>query len=336
MDDRWERDEPDEQPDGVGPPVDGPAWIGDEPPRPSPGGWRRWWWLVLLGAVPWLLVWLLTGGPGTGPGAPTATTSRGPSDTGTDTGRPSGGATPTERITGRATGTEPVPAGGPTPGATPPVGTVLGSGARTTPGLGDATALAHVVARAWLSGVGPELGVDGIEPVTDAWVADLAPAGIDHPAPGAVVVTLTAVLLHREDGRYTTASLRRVAVPIRLDGDGARPAGMPWWLPAPEVTPTEPETRPVEDPELLAEAGRALRAAGYTAVEINELAATDGWPAVVTARAVAPGRDRPRRHRLWLRRHLDRLTVAGALPTEAPTPSPAATRASPSPGGATR
>ncbi|MDP8961323.1 MAG: hypothetical protein M3N32_06905 [Actinomycetota bacterium] len=196
-------------------------------------------------------------------------------------------------------------------------------GGRAAVGPGDAAAVAVAVARAWLGDVGPPLDLGLGRAGTGAYVEHLAVEAVDHPAPGAAVVTLVAVLLDTDDGAYRSARVVRLGVPVRLDGTGAYPAGSPWWLPAPELTAAPPQWTPVEQQPELAEAGAALEAAGYRSVEVRSLERSEGWPWRVVAVATAPGAATPAEHTVWLRDHLGHLVVAGWLPPrQAPTGSP--------------
>ncbi|HEX2028374.1 MAG TPA: hypothetical protein VHF25_10290, partial [Nitriliruptorales bacterium] len=194
-------------------------------------------------------------------------------------------------------------------------------GARAAPGPSDAAATAFLVARAWLGDVGSELplGLDG--PPTGAYVEHLAVESVDHPGPGAAVVTLVAVLLDVEDGRYGAARVVRLAVPVRLDSAGARPAGNPWWLLPPSLEADPPRWTPVDEPDRMADAGVALAGAGYTVTQVAALEASPGWPLRATVHATAPGEDQPRQHTVWLREHLGELVVAGWLPAASPPPT---------------
>lgn len=197
--------------------------------------------------------------------------------------------------------------------------TYLASGARTAATPAEAAALAVVGARAWLSSVGPPLG-DAPNPAADGpgrYVEHLAVEAVDFPAPGHAVVTVVAVVLDVDGEAYTAARAVRVAVPLALDASGARLAGAPWWLTPPGLAPAPPAWTPVDDPELLTEAGAAVTAAGYLDVTVQALHRTDGWPLLVEVVATAPGAPAAARHELWLRQHLGRLVVAGERPAGA-------------------
>ena len=49
-----------------------------------------------------------------------------------------------------------------------------------------------------------------------------------------------------------------------------------------------------------------------------QVASGDGWPLVVAFRGIAAHDAEPRTHVLWLRRHLDRLIVAGTPQEQIP------------------
>lgn len=199
-------------------------------------------------------------------------------------------------------------------------GRVIASGARVAPDEREAAAVATLVARAWLTGVGPRLDVPGLAGPAGSYAEHLVVEAVDHPAPGAAVVTLLALVLRAEGDTYRDAEVQRVAVPLWFDGDGARPAGPPWRLPPPGLAVASPQvSEAITDPEVLAAAGEALAAAGYAVTEVVSLGRVQGWPLVVTAVATAPGSDAPAEHVVWLREHLGELVVAGSRP--APTPA---------------
>lgn len=214
----------------------------------------------------------------------------------------------------------PAPAAATDPSASTPPGMATPPAVRnvTSPRVAvtgaDAVAMATAVARAWLTGVGPALEIDGLDERTPLYAEHLVAEAIDHPSPGLAVVTLLGIVLDVEDGAYRAASVRRLAVPVALDADGARPAGAPWWLPDPDLTPAEIPRSAVDDPDLALAVVAAAEAAGYRDVELQTLAATASWPLIATLRAIAPGRTAPEEHEVWLRAHLDGLVVAGWLP----------------------
>lgn len=297
------------------------GWGGEPHDEPRPGRRAL---IVAAAAAPWLVVAALLLRPG--PPEPTAAT----------------GATGAARVGGTAgpAGTAPSPATSAAPGAAssgaagrsspaqattvpeptpaPAPGYLISSAARHTPGAGDAAAVGAVVARSWLDSVGPPLDADlPAGPGSEAYVDHLLVEAVDLPSPGHAVVSLLALVLDADGDRYAGARLVRLAVPVRLDGEGARPAGAPWRLPEPDLTPASPRWSAVDDPDLLADAGTALEATGYRDVEVHRLERSPGWPWRVTATAVAPGTEVPAQHRIWLRSHLGRLTVAGWLPRQA-------------------
>lgn len=304
-----------------------PAWLrgddrwedDDEPTDRRLGRGRL---LAVLAAIPWLiaLVVLLRSAddpemPPTPDGAPAAAATHGTASPPVDD---AAGADDPARAASRSTATAADADGSSTAEASGP-GAV--GGPRTTVTGADAVAMATAVARAWLTGVGPELTVTGVEAPGSVYAEHLVAEAIDHPSPGFAVVTLLAVVLSVEDGAYGDAAVQRIAVPIGLDPRGARPAGSPWLLPAPDLSPTAVERSPVDDEEVALQAATAVTAAGYTDVELLSLDRTGSWPLIATLRAIAPGRSGPEQHEVWLRPHLDGLVVAGWLPAHTTTPT---------------
>lgn len=299
------------------------SWLDDEPAGPR----RR----VRLGvvlvvaAIPWLVVAAAVLGPGGRRDLPITA----PVSSTTPVVPPSGSAD--QPATGSVTRS---PAGEPA--------SVVSSSARTTATLAEAAAIGLVVGRAFATGHGAPLDVDGAgRSALDGYVEHLVVEAVDHPGPDAAVVTLLAVVLHAQDGRYATAEVRRLAVPVHVDGGGARPAGTPWWLPPPDLTAREVALTDVADEDLLVAAAEAIAAAGYVDVATLTLSTTAAWPLVADLTATAPGDTAPTSHRLWLRRHLDGLVVAGhrdpasaSVPPASDAPSaPALPATSPPPTG---
>lgn len=290
---------------------DMPSWLLEDTEDEAPSRDRRWGRLALIVAavLPWVVVAaIIVGRSGVGrAGSDPAPTAASAAATGTVAAQ----ETPVEQTSA------------PGPAVTDEGSTVLfTSPARTRPTTSDAAAMAMVAARAWLTDVGPSLSLSG-DGATDqpeagtsglTYVEHLAVEGVDHPAPGHAVASVLAVVLEVEDGDYRDVTVRRLAVPLRFDADGARPAGEPWWLGAPKIAPVEVAGETVDDPELAAEAGAALAEAGYADVEILRLEKTDGWPWRITAAAVAPFSSDRQEHVVWLRSHQGGFVVAGALP----------------------
>lgn len=294
-----------------------PSWLTD-PRDDEPRGSRRHL-LLAVAVIPWIvvLVWFLRIGsttetlaPGTAPssdsappeGAPLASPA-GPSPAGPTDESPA----TDERATARQPSAE-------TPDFSPRI--AAGGGARTAVTLADATSLAVMVARDWLGGAGPRLGLFETPLIGEAYVDHVAVEAVDHPGTGHVVVTVIALLLEHEDGDFTEASLHRIAIPIAVDADGARPAGTPWLLPPPELELAVPVAHEIDDPTLVPEVTGALEHAGYRDVEVVGIGGTDGWPLVATVDATAPGRGDRERHVLWLRANGNALVLAGHLPRE--------------------
>ncbi len=177
-------------------------------------------------------------------------------------------------------------------------------------------ATATIVARAWATGVDPHLDIPGVDPADGARYAEhVAVEAIERSGSDLAVVTLVAVLLEDLDDGLG-AELRRIAVPLAiLDGE-PRLAGVPWWLPPPEVHPAEVAIQAETDPAVVAAAGQALDEAGYDDLEVLALYRTPGWPWIVELVAIAPGGERVVGE-VWLRREDDRFVLAGQPPRTA-------------------
>lgn len=296
----------------------------DEEPGPT-GGRRRW--LLVAAVVPWVVVVaiMLTGGRGTS--SPDGPPARGAA------------ATPT------------VPAEPPEPASVTsptPEGASAGSGAATDTGIvtavgsppgphrvGDVEALALLTARSWLSTRPTGVAIDGLTPApgsADRYVEHLAVESVDHPARGAMVVTVQAIVLPVDGDAYGPARAARVAVPVVVDSGQVRLGGSPWPLPATEVSLDPPERAPVDDPDLMLAAVDAIGAVGYRDLELVTLSRTSGWAWVAEVTAAAPGEEAVRPHELWLRSDVGRLVVAGvAAPDPARPPTGGSATADPSP-----
>jgi hypothetical protein len=180
---------------------------------------------------------------------------------------------------------------------------------RVEAGAEEAAALAVVVARAWLTDHEPRLAIaDLATPEVGRYAEHLVVEAVEATAPELTVVTLLAVLLDGQD--ELTATVRRVAVPIAVDARGAQPAGAPWWLPSPDLTPAAPPVRPIEDAAELLTAVGALEAAGYEQVQLDRLEDLGGTAAIATVTARTPDGERVDGP-VVLRRHVDRYVVAG-------------------------
>lgn len=278
-----------------------PGWdvLDDADEERAPGRGRM---LVVAALVPWLVVGAVVLRQSDVGGTPPPT--------------PTEVAEPVDSAAAVGTGDRPSPvASGSSAPLDEPALDAATAGLPRSAGPAQAAGVATLVARAWLSGVGPDLDVD-IDPAgTGAYVEQLHAEDISWPAPGSAVVSLVAVLLESDGERYTRARAVRLAVPLRLDARGVRPAGAPWWLPPPDLAPDAPTWRPVDDPDIGATAGEALAAAGYADVAVEAVETSDVWPVRVRATAIAPGADERVAHTVWLREHLGELVVAGA-PTE--------------------
>lgn len=297
--------------------IDLEEWGAATPPRTS----RRW--LLVAAVVPWVVVVaiMLTGGRGR---APTAQAGGIASDTAPT-------ASPTPTMTPSATSSDASGSRPPDDGDEVARGgdTVLALSGEIGPSTrGQAEGVAIVVTRSWLSARPPGPGVDGLEPAPGAesrYVEHVAVESVDHPARGALVVTVRAVVLPVEGDSYGQAHQLRVAVPLTIDADHARPAGVPWLLPVDPPAVTLPQTAPVDDVDLQVTAAEAVTAAGYRDVSLTRLERTSGWAWVAVVEARAPTEQEAREHALWLRSDVGRLVVAGTAPPPPAAPPTAGT-----------
>ncbi len=270
-----------------------PSWAEDDLDEPerrrTPG--RPW--LLVLAVVPWLVVLgiVLTGpsgppapaSPEVGAGAVAGGNGAGTPTTPTD-GHTSGGTDPDPPAPDREAD-PPVPdldadlhahAAGP-PAVTSPHRAAADAG-RTPDHAGDpaTVAVALLVARAWLTDVGPRLEFANIRPHEDTYLEHGTVESVQHVG-GHAVVTISAIVLERDGDVYGHARARRLAVPIST-GDPPRPAGEPWWLADTVLEPAEPELTGVDDPDVLLALGESV---GSLVPEVDELVEAgrtpDGW-----------------------------------------------------------
>ena len=186
---------------------------------------------------------------------------------------------------------------------------------RVAPGEEELAALAVVLARAHLTGIGPGLEVEGAEPPAESYAEHLVVEAVEHPSPSTAVVTVLAVLLVDPSTGPSRVELRRLAVPLTRTEDLPATGGPPWELPPPSLPPPAAvELEPVEDPSLVAAADTALAVAGLGEQRTTALATAPGWPLVATTID-----DQGEERSLWLRRHLEGLVVAGSTLAGAPS-----------------
>jgi hypothetical protein len=273
---------------------DGPEHDAD---GDRPRGPRRW--LLPLLAVPWLVVvglLVLPGEEDTGTAAP-------PAEEASTVVPPGPEATAHPPSTG--------PPAADDPPALPESASVLQLEElrgrwRVGPGSEEAAALAIAIARGWLTGLGPRLALPGAAPEPDTYAEHLVVEAVEQPSERTSVVTVLAIVLTEPDDQEMTVDVRRLAVPLATDQGTPRPAGAPWLLPGPTLTPAEVELVPVDDPAAVGAATTALAVAGLGDLEVRALASAEGWPVIATAT------DGERDHTIWLRPHLDGFVVAGS------------------------
>jgi hypothetical protein len=264
-------------------------WLEDDPPARTPS--RR---ALAIGAaavVPWLALAAIVLGPDrAGPTEPAGEVDGQPAAI----GAPNGGADHTSLD----------------PATLDDVTIVqLQGGWRDVPGSTAAGAVAVLTARAWLDEAAPRLDIEGLAPTGDVRVEELAVEAVEQLDAELAVASLLVVIVR---GDPTGSELRRVAVPLHVDGTTPRPAGPPWWLPEPvlRVEPLAGEL--VEDPSLTLEAVEALERAGYRDVSLHSLERTSSWPWRARIDAVTSAGlrvDTP----VLLRRHPQGFAVAGVV-----------------------
>lgn len=177
---------------------------------------------------------------------------------------------------------------------------------RVAPGSEEAASLAVVVARAWLTGVGPPLLLPGIDPGAGAYAEHLVVEATERTSADTEVVTVLAVTLRDVDAPVPSVAVERLAVPIAWDEDGPRPAGAPWPLPGPRLDPVTPALVPLDDdPAAWDQVTLALAAAGLGTHQLEVLRQVPDGPVVATIG------DGTRQHDVWLRPHLGGYVVAG-------------------------
>jgi hypothetical protein len=270
-----------------------PTWVDDEPAEPARATSSRPW-VLALAVVPWLVIGGLvaTGLPRPGASQPSDPGPGTVADDG-DLGGADVPAAVDDRVAERPDSVdvgpdveevaEPDMAGATRPGA---VGPAMEGDVSSDPRI---VATAMLVARAWLTDVGPRLELPGLRPRTDLYLEHSAVEAVDVFGEHAVV-TLSTVVLERDDDVYTAATPRRVGVPVAL-GDPPRPAGEPWMLADIDLSPSEPEITEERDPDALLALGESLDAVGDV---LRAGRTADGWWVVTTGTEDDPVR-------VWLR-----------------------------------
>jgi hypothetical protein len=274
-----------------------PSWFDDEPDRPRRRPSRRVVVTLVAATIPWLvLVVLLLRGTPTEPPRVAATTHPAP-----DAGADGPSDDPGARGDAAADGA-------------PPAEPVVEGAVSSSAEIGDASAVATAVVRAWLSDAAPDLAVAGIEPDRRAYLEHVTLQRVEVPGPDAAVATLSVVLLVRDDDRYVDAVVRRVAVPLTLSATAVHPGGAPWWLPDElDLDPAAPRLTPTDDPATDDAVHAALTRAGYEDVTIRDIGQGQGELVVATVEATTPAGD-PVDGPLWLVGDPSSLTVLGTHP----------------------
>ncbi|MCC5949760.1 MAG: hypothetical protein JJT89_15010 [Nitriliruptoraceae bacterium] len=273
-----------------------PPWI--DPPDPvtehGEGPRRLRWLLAALAAVPWIVVVAVLAAPSLRAPTPAGTT-------GTDgpvASVPGGAPTSQPGHHGRSQQPDQPSAPGLTP-ATPGTDTTPGTDAAASRAAhghehgpradeGPVTdraleALATVVARSWLTGIGPAIGeVPVTAPDPDRYAEHLVVERIEADGDLALAIVL-AVVLDAGDER-APPQLTRVAVPIHRDADRVRLAGTPYDLPVDQVATSALVSHPIADASVLEEVTEALEGAGFGAAELVGVERTASWPVLAHLR----------------------------------------------------
>jgi hypothetical protein len=115
-----------------------------------------------------------------------------------------------------------------------------------------------------------------------------------------VVVTVVAVVLEGEAGQWRDRAPVRLAVPVRIGSGDPVPLAAPWPLPPPSLEAAPPRAEPLDDDRREAAVLAALADAGYTQVELTELARLGTGLLRAAIVALAPGEAHARRLEVWL------------------------------------
>ncbi|MFP4311169.1 MAG: hypothetical protein ACLFS9_04200 [Nitriliruptoraceae bacterium] len=194
---------------------------------------------------------------------------------------------------------------------------------RVAPGSEEAASLAVVVARAWLTGFGPALELEGVTapaPPSEgshSYAEHLIVEAVEATSPDTEVVTVLAVVLHEQPGADPAVTVERLAVPIAWEEDRPHPAGPPWPLPGPRLDARPPALQPVMEEGVWDRANAALAQAGLGALRLTAVRTAPRGPLVATAT------DGTQEHEIWLRHHLDGYVVAGSTLQGATSPQDA-------------
>jgi hypothetical protein len=293
-----------------------PSWLSEDDEAPDQSAPTRRWLLVGAATLPWLVV--------------VALLATGTGSTGTEPAMDA--ATPSDASDGEGDAADAPVRLGPDPAEPPdrrPVPELDSSRPRAThdearsgpdvdPATADRTqeaaALAVMIARSWLTDVGPRLRVEGIDPRPDRYLEQAVVESVEVHGDLAVV-GLLAVVLERDDDTYGEVAAHRLAVPVRLAPSGARPAGPPWWLPAPDLEPAPPALETLEDPDLGVAVAEVLASHGYEELEVLRLA-THGDGLLVAEITARLGDGRRADGPVWLSPTPAGPALAGASPPQ--------------------
>jgi hypothetical protein len=281
----------------------------DGPEEPEGPPRRRPRWFAVLIAVPWLVVVGLLVAPQLDRGVETADATQVGSDALADTAETPAAVDDDREAPAPAADQPPLARpeeAGTTPSEVLQIREFRGQW-RVAPGSEEAASLAVVVARAWLTGIGPTLALPGIAPDEGAYAEHLVVEAAERTSADTEVVTVLAVTLREVDGSAPSVAVERLAVPIAWDQEGPRPAGAPWPLPGPRLEPVAPALLALDDdPAAWDRVTSALAEAGLGTHRLEALRRVPDGPVVATIG------DGTRQHDVWLRPHLDGYVVAGS------------------------
>lgn len=173
-------------------------------------------------------------------------------------------------------------------------------------------AAAILLARAWLTGLGP--GIEGlpVEAPEPLYAEHLTVESVERAGGFALVVVAAVVLDPAPTGH--PPRLRRVAVPLVDHPAGPQLAGEPYLLPQALPITATLVSHPIDDGDVVSAIRTALDRAGFEDAELHGVERTASWP------VLAHIDHHDRRTAVWLRPTIDgEWRLAGTPVTAQPT-----------------